>query len=96
MSELLKALADHLRTQPGARVRVVTSDADQPRDLVEVEQILSQLPPVPRQRVLLMPQGITPQELQERGRWLVEACKQLGYRYCPRLHIELFGNRRGV
>lgn len=69
---------------------------EEPRDLAEVEQILSQLPPVPRQRVLLMPQGVTPQELQERSRWLVEACKQHGYRYCPRLHIELFGNRRGV
>jgi len=33
MSELLKALADHLRTQPGARVRVVTSDAARDEDV---------------------------------------------------------------
>lgn len=69
---------------------------EEPRDLDEVQALLAQLPAVPKERVLLMPQGVTPEELRERGRWLVEACKQHGYRYCPRLHIDLFGNRRGV
>ncbi|GBD36958.1 7-carboxy-7-deazaguanine synthase [bacterium HR36] len=69
---------------------------EEPRDLQEVQELLAQLPPVPRERILLMPQGVTSEELRERGSWLVEACKQHGYRYCPRLHIELFGNRRGV
>ncbi len=69
---------------------------EEPSDLAEVQQLLSELPAVPKQRVLLMPQGVTPEELHERSQWLIEACKELGYRYCPRLHIELFGNRRGV
>jgi 7-carboxy-7-deazaguanine synthase len=47
-------------------------------------------------KVLLMPQGPTREELARRGAWLVEVCKQHGFRYCPRLHIELFGNRRGT
>ena len=49
-----------------------------------------------RERVLLMPEGTNAETLRERGIWLVEACKQTGFRYSPRLHVELWGNRRGV
>jgi 7-carboxy-7-deazaguanine synthase len=43
-----------------------------------------------------MAQATDRQELQDKGRWIIEACKQRGYGYSPRLHIELYGNRRGV
>jgi 7-carboxy-7-deazaguanine synthase len=69
---------------------------DQVADVAEVLDALEQLPGVPRDKVLLMPQGITPEELRQRGLWLVEECKRHGFRYCPRLHIELFGNVRGT
>jgi 7-carboxy-7-deazaguanine synthase len=49
-----------------------------------------------RARVLLMPEGTTREVLSERARWLVEVCKDFGYRYCPRLHIDIWGNKRGV
>jgi 7-carboxy-7-deazaguanine synthase len=69
---------------------------DRPADVDEVCALLERLPDVDRSRVLLMPQGVTPEEVKERGLWVVEACKRHGFRYCPRLHIELYGNRRGV
>lgn len=69
---------------------------DHPEDLIEVQTLLAQLPAVPADRVLLMPQGVTQEALAERASWLVELCKRHGYRYCPRLHIELFGHRRGT
>jgi 7-carboxy-7-deazaguanine synthase len=28
--------------------------------------------------------------------WLAEICKQEGFRFSPRLHVELWGNRRGT
>jgi 7-carboxy-7-deazaguanine synthase len=68
---------------------------DTPDDLTEVESILAELPGVERGKVLLMPQGVTAEELHERGRWIVEACLEHGFRYCPRMHIELYGNQRG-
>jgi 7-carboxy-7-deazaguanine synthase len=68
---------------------------DRPPDVAEVLTLLEQLPAIDRSRVLLMPQGVTPRELAERAVWLVEECKRHGFRYCPRLHIELYGNRRG-
>lgn len=69
---------------------------DRPGDLDEVQALLGQLPEVDRERVLLMPQGVTAEEVRARGLWLVEECKRHGFRYCPRLHIDLYGNRRGT
>ncbi len=69
---------------------------DRPDDLNEVLDLLDQLPGVDRGKVLLMPQGTTREELALRGPWLAELCKAHGFRYCPRLHIELYGNRRGT
>ena len=69
---------------------------DRPEDVAEALELLERLPGVDRGRVLLMPQGVTRAELDERGPWLVEACKRHGFRYCPRLHIELYGHQRGT
>ena len=43
-----------------------------------------------------MPEGIDGPTLEQRSAWLVELCKQYGYRFTPRLHILLYGQRRGV
>ena len=67
---------------------------DAPEDLGEIDTILAQIGPYEQSNVLLMPQGVTNEELTERSRWLVEICKQRGFRYCPRLQITLFGNVR--
>jgi 7-carboxy-7-deazaguanine synthase len=69
---------------------------DQPADVTEVLELLEQLPDLDRSKVLLMPQGVTREELHQRGPWLVEECKKHGFCYCPRLHIELYGNQRGT
>lgn len=68
-----------------------------PEDVLEVKQVLAGIGrPIPPERVLLMPEGVEPGLLRQREAWLVEACKQTGFRYCRRLHVELFGDRRGV
>ncbi len=69
---------------------------DEPGDVAEVEAVLERLPGVDRTKVLLMPQGVTREELDRRAAWLVELCKEHAFRYCPRLHVELYGNRRGI
>jgi 7-carboxy-7-deazaguanine synthase len=47
-------------------------------------------------RVLLMPEGTDSATLHERSLWLAEECKRRAYRFSPRLHVELWGLRRGV
>jgi 7-carboxy-7-deazaguanine synthase len=69
----------------------------QPADVDEIEGMLASLGrDIPRHRVMLMPEGITLASLRQRAEWLPELCKARGYRYAHRLHIELFGNRRGT
>lgn len=64
-------------------------------DIDEVDELV-RMYDLPRDKVLLMPEGTSPEVLTERGKWLVEICKEKGYRFTTRLHIFLFGNRRGV
>jgi 7-carboxy-7-deazaguanine synthase len=68
---------------------------EKPADLDEVLRLVESLD-ADRGRVILMPEGIDPERLRERGVWLAEICKQEGFRFSPRLHVELYGNRRGV
>ena len=68
----------------------------QKTDFDEIKQILTGLKNVDRSRVLIMPEGTTRRTLMAKAKWLVELCKQNGYGFTPRLHIELFGNRRGT
>ena len=66
-------------------------------DLPAVLGLLDRLPRPPTpDRVLLMPRGATRPELVRRRRLVVELCNRHGFRYCPRLHVELYGARRGV
>jgi 7-carboxy-7-deazaguanine synthase len=69
---------------------------DEAQDLSEIDELLAQLGPVEPSNVLLMPQGVTGEELASRGPWLTEICNQRGFRFCPRLHIALYGNMRGT
>jgi 7-carboxy-7-deazaguanine synthase len=68
-----------------------------PADVDEIEAMMRELDrEVPAARILLMPEGTTMETLRERASWLGEVCKQRGYRYAHRLHVELYGNRRGT
>jgi 7-carboxy-7-deazaguanine synthase len=66
-----------------------------PEDLEEIETILVNIN-ADRGRVVLMPEGTASKTLAERAVWLTEICKRERFRYGPRLHIDLYGNRRGV
>lgn len=69
---------------------------DQPADIDEVQAFLRDYPEIAAERVYLMPQATQRAELWAKGQWLAEACKRLGWRFGPRLHIELWGPQRGV
>jgi 7-carboxy-7-deazaguanine synthase len=66
-----------------------------PDDLAEIELMLERIS-ADRAKVILMPEGIEPKILHERGVWLAEIAKSQGFRFSPRLHVELWGNRRRV
>ncbi len=68
---------------------------DQPADLEEVQTLQTEIS-IPAETIVLMPQGITPEELAPKQEWLVDICKEHGYRYSPRVHVDIWGDKRGV
>jgi len=93
---------DRLRYQPEVLKRLMGEYEYQLKfvvaaagDLAEIEKILSDTG-ADRARVLLMAEGTDSATLRERARWIAEVAKREGFRYSPRLHIDLWGNERGV
>lgn len=64
-------------------------------DLEEVLTLI-ELHQIAHEKVWLMPEGTTPQALQEKRLWLVEICKQYGFRFTDRLHVQIWGSKKGV
>jgi 7-carboxy-7-deazaguanine synthase len=92
---------DRLRYQPDVLERLLAEYDYQlkfviaaPEDLAEAKQMIAAIGGDPA-RVVLMPEGVEAATLASRARWLVEICKREGYRFSPRLHIDLWGAERG-
>ncbi|MGE0599298.1 MAG: 7-carboxy-7-deazaguanine synthase QueE [Dehalococcoidia bacterium] len=64
-------------------------------DIAEVEELRGQFN-IPQNRVILMPEGTTAAALNARSPWLAEVCTERGYRFSSRLHILIWGDKRGV
>jgi 7-carboxy-7-deazaguanine synthase len=65
------------------------------RDVDEVRAIQERFS-LPAERILLMPLGMRRQEQDARMPRVVEWCRREGFRFSPRLHILIWGPRRGV
>jgi len=64
-------------------------------DIDEVK-IYCQKYKIPKEKIWLMPEGISRETVIKRSVWLIEICKKEGYNFSPRLHIMLWENKRGV
>tara|TARA_X000001382_G_scaffold127079_1_gene114463 strand:+ start:3011 stop:3760 length:750 start_codon:yes stop_codon:yes gene_type:complete len=64
-------------------------------DLTELDYIQDRLD-IPNEKVWLMPEGVTDDELTKRRRWLMEYATEHGYNFTDRLHIIVYGDKRGV
>jgi organic radical activating enzyme len=94
-------VAESVRINPPAIRALLARQAwwklvlSQPGEIGEVLQLAERFA-LPRERVLLQPEGLRAEELAARTPWLVELCKAHGFRFSPRLHILIWGARRGV
>jgi len=93
---------ERLRMQPEV-VRRLMADYDyqlkfviaRPEDMAEVRELVLAFGAAAG-KVILMPEGLEADVLRARGVWLAEICKREGFRFSPRLQVELWGNRRGT
>jgi 7-carboxy-7-deazaguanine synthase len=78
--------------EPNATFKIVVGD---PPDEADALRLIA-AHRVPASRVMLMPEGFTDSGLRERAVALVEVCKRHGFRLSPRLHVWMWGAKRGV
>lgn len=83
-----------IETHPYQLKFVVNPDVSD--DISEIERLLATLEGVEPDRVLLMPEGSDSATLWRRARMLVDACLEHNWRLAPRMHVDLFGNKRGT
>jgi 7-carboxy-7-deazaguanine synthase len=104
LSETWHAKHEQLRLQPAVirqwidnynyQLKFVISSGT---DVEEIQSLVRELDrKIPPSRILLMPEGTSVEAIRGRDETLIEICKQHGYRYCNRLHIELFGHTRAT
>jgi 7-carboxy-7-deazaguanine synthase len=88
----LPVLQELLDAFPERQLKFVVTAAP---DLAEIDALLAQLHGWTPADVLLMPEGVAapPPALRQ---LVLDACLARGFRYCHRLHVELFGNTRGT
>jgi 7-carboxy-7-deazaguanine synthase len=99
---VFRAQHERLRRQPDVLLRLMDGYEYQLKFVIarenDVDEVcaLVSLLNAPAANVILMPEGTRADILRERGVWLAELCKKHGFRFSPRLHVDLYGNRRGV
>jgi 7-carboxy-7-deazaguanine synthase len=91
-SRLQLAVIQQFLTHYDCQLKFVLDTAE---DILEIKQLLTHLSIKPEQ-VILMPQGRQIKTIADKQQWLAELCKQYGFRYSPRLHIDLWEDQRGT
>ncbi|MCC6428894.1 MAG: tRNA (guanosine(46)-N7)-methyltransferase TrmB [Phycisphaerales bacterium] len=86
------AIQSLMNCAPEVQLKFVVSSK---ADLAEIDALLGQLRGWSPDDVLLMPEGVVAPEPEHKA-WIVQECLARGWRYCTRLHLDLFGNSRGT
>ncbi|WP_247731076.1 7-carboxy-7-deazaguanine synthase QueE [Halovivax limisalsi] len=92
----LEALADLIDSYDAQLKFVVTGEADLPEITALLDRLRSRTDtPIPNSDVLLMPEGTTREQLDERRNAVAELAMDRGFRYTPRLHVDLWDDAAG-
>jgi len=79
-------------SEPHATFKIVIGDDPDLDDALRLIRARG----IPAERTMFMPEGLTDEALRRRAATLAEACRRHGIRMSPRLHIWLWGAKRGV
>ena len=88
----IKTMLRLIERAPQSQLKFVV---DSPNDYAELTDVVRQLQ-VPPDDVWVMPQGSTIDAMDEAAKWLKPWCDAAGFRYCDRMQIRWYGNRRGT
>jgi len=86
---VLRELIDHY----GYQLKFVV---DSESDLIEIQQTIEETGNINLEKVMLMPQAATREELIEKSQMVARMCKIAGFAFGNRLQILLWGNEKGT
>jgi len=81
-----------INTSGNIQIKFVINDDD---DLIEIKKFINKYN-IAKKYIYLMPQGKDIREQKNNSLNVINICKKEGYIFCPRLHIYLWGSKRGV
>lgn len=87
----ISSIKELVKSYPCQLKFVVDSTADLP----EIQETLKQIRRVSAEKVMLMPQAKTRDELIAKSPMVAKLCEETGYMFCQRLHILLYDGTRG-
>jgi len=74
------------------QVKFVVNSKEDIKEILEIQKKLK----IPNNKIYLMPQGVTKEQFKEKQMYMFNLCLEYGFNYAPRLHIDIFGNKRGI
>ncbi len=89
---LIPAAIQWFVDSPKATFKFVCSSEADAEEIAEFETEFQ----VSRRRIFVMPEASNQQALTERRKIVFDLCKNRGWRFSDRLHVAIFGERRGV
>lgn len=64
-------------------------------DFAEIDQIVQDCG-LDQSKIIIMPEGSTQEDIRKHGLMVIEDVKRRGWRLMPRLHVALWGDKRGI
>lgn len=91
----LEVLQNYIDYSYNYQLKFVVSNE---QDIIEInEEYLKHLKGYSKLNILLMPEGINEEQLKINNKIVSKLSVKYGYRFCPRLHIDIFGGaKKGV
>ena len=65
------------------------------QDIEEVNKMQREIS-IPKESIYLMPLGATRKEQEKNMPRVIKHCLKTGYKFCPRLHVLVWGNKQGI
>ncbi len=72
--------------------KFVVTDSNDVKEVIELQKMIG----FENRNIFLMPEGITKEQLNKKRKTVIELCKKYKMNYTGRLHILIWGNKRGI
>lgn len=75
-----------------ATFKFVVTSPDDEKEVLSIQEQYA----IAGRRIIIMPEARSKESLEENRTWIFELCLKRGWRYSDRIHVAVYGDRRGV